>query len=360
MPNDASIGSLYCLGFLEKMDVCFTKDEWKITNTISNELIKNIVDGRYRLVFLQEENIFSHEMNILRKAITINNTKIIIGAQVLYPILSHSKCLVIDTYSQRLKIDETVYQFKNYNYYAETSELLEFDTDDKAICYRPDYYYHREFASIVAEGYTKSIRELIGDINSYAKYKSDGRVWCVNGLFPSDLTKFFIKNPVLYFENIGTYVSILKEIYGIAVENKNSENLRGLLVNHFKYSLMFSFSLPYLTQTVIDEEGVSKMEKVYSLFVKNSPIQDKESLTKNTLYNMEALIGNVCNKSKGLTDAFQPDFIEVIDDDFTTHDLLFFVANMTSDLRRCVINLLIENNDWFKSICGHRRKHCVY
>ena len=40
--------------------------------------------------------------------------------------------------------------------------------------------------------------------------------------------------------------------------------------------------------------------------------------------------------------------------------LMYFVTNMISDIRRCVINSVIENNPWFGSICKHRETVKIY
>ena len=345
-------GALYCLGFIDKTDESFSKSEWVINENISAELVRSIIKNKYKVVFLKESNIFSHEMNVLRKAIKINNTKLVIGAQALYPLLSESEFVTIDVKFQKIIIDGKVYQFKKYNYFAESSELLEFDINDCSVCYKPDYYYCEELASIVSAGFTKAGVELVENKHFYSEYKQDGRVWCIEGLFPSELTENLIQNPTVYFENIDLYVTILEKIYGFAMQTNDSQNLRELLINHYKYSLLFSFSIPYLAKLVIEKEGVTKMEEIYSIFVKNSPIADKEQMIFGVFYN----------RSKGMNDIMKTGFLDehIIENDFSTYDLLLFVANMISDMRRCVINLLIEHDKWFESICGHRKKSRIF
>lgn len=352
--------SLYCLGFLGIRQERFSKNEWIISNEISIPFIEDIVENKYKVCFLQNQNIFSHEMNVLRKAIETNKTKVIIGAQAIYSHLNQAAYFTIDSDANIIIIEDVVYKFRGFNCYSETSELIEYNIDNNAICYRPDYYYHYELAEIIANGYTKAGKDLLGRFDFYANYGKDGRVWCINGLFPSELTQCLISNLSNYYRNIYAYMLILSEINSIALELHNDSNLKGLLTDHFKHSVLFSFSLPYLTQRVIDLEGYSKMEQIYSIFVKNTPIQGKGKSVENAIYNMKTLMMQLTRNPNNYNEVMQTCFPYETVIVLSTEDILMFTANMVSDLRRSVINRLRRNNKWFESICGHRKKTTLY
>lgn len=361
MENVFVKGSLYGLGFGDSKEISFHKEDWIIAESVSPSLIRQICNNEVRLVFLNDTNIFSHEMNVIRKIIHGNkNTRIINGASPIFSIIQEANECTVKLKENRIIIQDTVFTFSGFNYYKESSELLEYDIDNNCICFKPDYYYHKELAELVSAGFSKAGSELFKPLSFSAYADNDNRIWCTGGCFSHTLMSSFDRDYMQYFRALLQYNSVLKSLYCLSQGKQINSELKELLVDHYKFSLLFSFSVPYFTRLLEDNDGSERVETVYSVFVQNSPLNNKELLTESAIEKMNSFLSQIIDKSSDykeiMNNVYDMDYIE----SFSTEDILFFVVNMMSDLRRCVINILINKNEWFASICGHRKRVEVF
>lgn len=361
MKNVFVKGSLYGLGFGEGKEISFQKGEWIIAESVSPSLIRQICNNEVSLVFLNNTNIFSHEMNVIRKIIHSNrNTRIISGASSIFSILQEAKECVIKLKENSIIIQDTIFIFNEFDYYKDSSELLEYDIDNDCICFKPDYYYHKELADLVSAGFSKAGSELFKSVTFSAYADNDNRIWCSGGYFPHALMSSFERDYMQYFQELLQYTSVLKSIYCLSQGKQINGELKQLLVDHYKFSLLFSFSVPYFTKMLDVKYGSERVETIYSIFVQNTPLQNKEFLTDSAIEKMNSFLLQIIalpNDFKEImNNVYDVDYVE----SYSVEDILFFTANMMSDLRRCVINILISKNGWFASICGHRKKVEVF
>lgn len=355
-------GSLYGIGFGETLEA-FSNNEWIISESINKELLDSIAQNKYRLILLKTGNIFSHEMNVLRKFINGKESiKVLLGAQEILHIIQSAMHCSIDINKHIIIIDNISYQFGEFDYFLESSEIIEYDIMEASICYKPDYYYNEELSRIIAEGFTKSGKELL-DINEFYSYSdSQNRVWSKGNAWPYIIMQKVSQNPDGFYNHILKYLNVLSGISKLSKNiNTTKDQLVPLLIEHYKYSLLFSFLIPYLSGYVIAKENTKQLEKVYSLFAENTPLQNKQALTDITIEKMTHILKMVHESNTSCENAINTVLkLEKTIEIETSVDAFYFITNMISDLRRCVINILIENNTWFASICKHRKKPSIY
>ncbi len=63
------------------------KNEWIYVENFTLELFEDLKINKYKVVFVKQQNIFSHGMNVLRKVLFDTNTIAIIGAEKAFDVL---------------------------------------------------------------------------------------------------------------------------------------------------------------------------------------------------------------------------------------------------------------------------------
>ena len=162
----------------------------------------------------------------------------------------------------------------------------------------------------------------------------------------------------MYYFSLYNYTQILEKLLHSKRIEAPTESFTVLLSQHFSYSMIFSFTTPNISEELKRESGTGFLELVYTRFVENSPIHDKTKNTESSLKKLQLFFenkfSNICN-----SDNFRAVY-NIGDVMWSDLACMFFVNNMISDVRRCVVNSIIEINLWFASICNHRKKPKLY
>jgi len=337
-------------------DISLSEGNWIYSESISIDFIEKIKSKKYKVAFVKEENIFSHGMNVLRKIISNNDIIIVVGIKEIAVSLQNAKKCNLNIKDDIISIDDIEYQFRHFDYFRDTSEVIEYNIDTNEICYKPDYYYNSELASIIVDGY--NMTNMLLPYSYSARKDSDGRIWNKGYVFPYQLFEYFLKHKKEYYANMLNYIGVLKKIYSLGCIQEVSNELIESLKMHYSYSTMFSFIIPNISEQLIKMVGIEGLEEIYKFFVLNSPIHSKYELTIISIEKMEKFLKNILD---GITNS--ENYLKVYEaHDIPCQDLaiMYFVTNMFSDIRRCIINMTIENNSWFESVCQHRKKIKIY
>ena len=347
--------SLYYINFGNSTCTTIDRSNWFCASSISDELFDSILKGKHNCYFLENNNVFSHNMNILRKLLHGSDAILVVGTAGYTDIFKHANVCIINTEDNSIIVENTKYIFGQFDYHRDTSEILEYNINTKEICGKPDYYYHPELSSIISRGYNLLGKEI--SINYSVVVKKDGRIWKSGLIFPEDLFNYFNSNRSLYFRLMKEYVFVLQKLYSLRdIEHRDQEIVDNLVL-HYYYSSIIGLIVPDITNALLTESGISVVEEIYQLFINNSPISDINNLTENSLKSMTLFMNNLVN---GMNDS--ENFLKTYNAKYNfTGSLaeMYFVTNMLTDLRRCVIDILIHNNSWFRSICNHRSNERV-
>lgn len=353
-------GSLYGIGFSDNKEKVVL-DESIMSDVVTVDLIRAVCQHKYKMIFLKEGNIFSHEMNILRKALFNNkHVKMLLGAGELFSTISEADECIVDMSSNSIIIGDVCYQFGGFDYFKDSSEIIEYDIDTASICYKPDFYYHQELAELIRAGFSLTGSQILKKQEFSVSVDRQNRVWCSGEYWPSKIAEICINEMENYFQYILEYLNVLEELLIIIQKNEKNDKLCELLKEHYKYSLLFSFSIPYLSRYLIEHEGINQLEKVYGFFSSVTPLQDKYRLTSKAIYDMKKILGNIYIKNVSASTIVHMVYNLNDEIDYSIIDVCYLLTNMISDLRRCVINIVIEKNSWFASVCKHRKKVSLY
>lgn len=337
-------------------EISLKKDEWISVSNLNTEYLERIKSDNYKAVFLRRENIFSHAMNVLRKVIYKSSVVVAIGTEGLFDVLENADNCIINISDNIITINDNDYVFKDFSFSRDASEIMEYNLDTDEICYKPDYYYNEELSYIVVNGYNMARNLLPAFHSSRSDYQ--GRIWNKGFIFPHQFYDYYSVHTDEFYNHLRDYVFVLEKIFSLRHLNTKEEEFSYAISKHYSYSIIFSFITPIVSEKVVAVLGNDELEKVYNVFVVNSPIHSKDNLTDTSLKNMKdfltGVIGGTPNKENyfNVYHAF----------DMPSHNsaLMYFVANMLSDIRRCVINVTTESNNWFKAIYKHRKKPEIY
>ena len=332
------------------------KDDWYFTDSLTLEFLEGLKNDKYKVVFIKQENIFSHGMNVVRKILFDKDTVAVIGVEKIFNILEEANECTLFFNENIITIDNSSYKFRDFNFLRDSSEIMEYNMDTNEICYKPDYYYSRELSSIIIKGY--NIADSMLPYSHSSKCDDEGRIWSKGFIFPFQIFDYFFTHNKEYFKYLLEYIHVLEKIFSLRNLETSSDELKNALTTHYSYSIVFSFIAPNISEMLEIELGIDGLEKVYDLFVINSPIHNKQNLTSDSLDMMKRFLINILEGT-----ANKENFVKVYHScDMPSHDIasMYFVNNMFSDIRRCVINIVIENNPWFSSICQHREKVTIY
>lgn len=347
---------LFYINVKDDSEITLDKNEWITVKSLTPELFEVLKDNKYKVVFVKQENIFSHGMNVLRKVLFDTNTMAVIGAEEVFEVLKRIDKCKLNIKDDLISIDNVEYKFINFSFLCDTSEIIEFDMNTEEICYKPDYYYNSCLSPIIVKGY--NMTEVMLPSWHMSRCDNEGRIWDKGFIFPYQFFDYFSLHTEKYYNYLLEYIEVLKEIYSLRFLTESSKKLKYLLTVHYSYSIIFSFITPNISEKLKEDLGNEGVEKVYNLFVMNSPIHNKKDLTNKSLEKMGIFLRNVL---KGIQNKENYSTVYHVYD-IPLHDmaLMYFVTNMFSDIRRCVINIIIENNPWFESICQHRKKVKIY
>ena len=335
----------------------YSSVEWVIEDEISIPLISEIKSGKYSLFFLKYTNVFSHSMNVLRKLVRDNNVVVVVGIDNIKCELEKAKCCDIIVNSRMIILDNTTkYTFDQFNYEKETSEEIAYSFKNKSVSYKPNFCYSSELAKIIIQGFNLADGFFTKD-NVFWQDRQ-GRIWGKGDIFPSRIAHYYIKNEFEFYQRLATYMDALSALFCDRYVGKYTTDIEKNLVLHFRYSLLFSFSLATYSESVAKEGEANRVEDIYNIFINLTPISDRQNLLSNALFKMKAFLNNILIGKAVCDNFFQ---VYGLKDTYLSKvELVFFVASMVSDIRRCVIDTLIENNDWFAHICSHRSISDIY
>lgn len=244
-----------------------------------------------------------------------------------------------------------------FDFGSDTDEEIEYNIISKYICYKPDYYYSQELAEIVREGFENSRVKMEKYPSSVISEKR--RIWSYGIGFPKEIYSILISDRKFLYISLLEYTDILQDILGFCNIKQKDRKLVDLLISHFSYSTIFSFCLTNASLSLYQESKESRLfEKCYEVFTLISPITDKENLTLKELQRVKRCLQYLVYDKEEKFITVYPEFEGI---EITTKVIIFFIMHLFSDIRRCVIGKLIEENDWFESICTHKkRKNEVY
>lgn len=348
--------SIFFINVKNVSEIMLIKGDWVSTDDLTPEFFEDLKSNKYKVAFVKHENIFSHGMNVLRKILLGTDTIVVVGVEKIFDILWNSDKCKVNITDNIITIGDKVYKFRNFSFLRDTSETIEYNMDTEEICYKPDYYYNSELRSIIVKGYNMTSTMLPSSHSS--RCDNEGRVWNKGFIFPYQFFDYFSFHLNEYYNNLLKYITVLEKIFSLRHLKKSSDELKYALANHYSYSTIFSFITPNISEVLKDTLGNDGLEKIYNFFVKNSPIHSKENLTDMSLEKMKVFLINIINGINNKENYFNVYYAyDMPSNDIT---LMYFVTNMFSDIRRCVINVIIENNPWFSSICQHRKRVKIY
>ncbi len=339
-----------------KSKICLSFGEWICTESLTQSFLQDIKNHEYKVVFISQENIFSHSMNVFRKILFQKDTIAVIGIKEIIFSLQNASSCKIDIKNDSIFIGEIEYKFKKFNYLRDTSETIEYNLDTKEICYKPDYYYNHELASIIVKGY--NMTHLMLPSYHISRYDKQGRIWDKGFIFPSHFFEYYINYPRKYYSSLLEYVKVLESILFFSTSKDNSETLIDLLAIHYSYSIIFSFITPNIAEKIKNMYGDDILQKTYNAFVSVSPIHNKYQMVDKAMDQMEYYLK--CILAKNTYSDNESKIYHISDNSLDSLEVMYFVTNMFSDIRRCVINITIERNPWFEKICRHRKKVKIY
>lgn len=348
--------SIFFLNTKKVSGIVLSKGEWITTDTLTPEFLLDIKSDKYKMAFVRQENIFSHGMNVLRKVLFSTKTIAVVGVEKIFAALQCADECKVNIDDDIITIGDTAYKFRAFSFLRDTSETMEYNINTEEICYKPDYFYSNELSPIIVEGYNLT-STMLPSLH-ISRCDDEGRIWDKGFVFPYQLFNHFSTHTEEYYSNLLNYVTTLERLYSLRHLTNGSDELKAALVDHYSYSIIFSFITPNISEVLKDVLGNGGLEKVYNFFVMNSPIHNKETLTDISLAKMKIFLNNILNGVETEVNYFDV----YCGHDIPSHDiaLMYFVTNMFSDIRRCVINIIIESNPWFSSICRHRRKVKIY
>lgn len=337
--------------------IALRRSEYIVSEHITYDVIRALNANEYKVIFIGKENIFSHSMNVLRKAVNDTNVIIVIGVNSIINILQNTKECVLELRKNKIILDNNEYLFQNFNFGLDADEEIEYNVVSECICYKPDYYYNNELAQIIKEGFDQSKVKVNEVSNTFIS--EDMRIWNKGIGFPSDIYSKIMCDMKYYYVLLLEYANVLQKIMKFYNNRRKDENLFALLVEHFSYSTLFSFDLSIASYMLYkDIEGEQIFEKCYQAFSLITPIVDKEKLTVKEINRVKRCLNYLINGEENKFLEIYPEFGSI---KLTKKVVLFFMMHLFSDIRRCIISMLIKNNDWFSSICTHKsRKEEVY
>lgn len=332
------------------------KNEWIYVETFTPEFFEDLKINKYKVAFVKQQNIFSHGMNVLRKVLFATDTIAVIGAEEVVETLQNIGRCKLNVEDNLISIGNIEYKFRDFSFLRDTSEIIEYNMDTEEVCYKPDYYYSTDLSPIIVKGYNMTERMLPSW--HVSRCDNEGRIWDKGFVFPHQFFEYFSSYTEKYYSSLLEYIEVLKGIFSLRHLKNSSEEFIHLLEAHYSYSIIFSFITPNISEKLKEVLGDEGVEKVYNLFVMNSPIHNKENLTDMSLIKMEIFLTNIL---KGVQNKENyRNVYRAYDVPVSNMALMYFVTNMFSDIRRCVINIIIECNPWFGSICRHRKREKIY
>lgn len=337
--------------------IILKKTDVIVTESITSDFLKKIAANNYKVIFIGNENIFSHSMNVLRKVIGKKDTVIVVGVICILDEIRNSTKINLFLKDNKIVLDGNEYLFQRFNFAVDTDEEIEYNIVSRKICYKPDYYYNLELAEIIREGFDDS--KIKTKQYSHTIISNDIRIWNYGIGFPRDIFQKIQTDLSSYYKLLLEYLDVLHNITMFYHCNYKNEKLVCLLIKHFSYSTLFSFDLTRVSAKLFEELKEEKnFEQYYKCFSFISPIADKKALTEKEIKRAKkCLLFLLCGQNEKFLELY-PEFEGLA---ITDTVILFFVMHLFSDIRRCVIGMLIENNDWFASICTHKkRKSEVY
>lgn len=348
--------SAFFLGSAPRGLVHFDSSSTRVVETVGPDTVRGVRDGSIRLLLLSAENPFSHMSNVLRRAALSSGGIVMVGRGPHLSALHEGADVTIDADMSLIIVGSTPFCYVAATGVDSARESIAYNLDTRELCYRPDYYYSNELGSIVAAGFESSGKHT--GQSTAARMDEFGRVWVKGVGWPDDISHRILSSPAWYYKLLLEYANLLIELskQSIMVDwNEFSSDL----VRHFSYSAVFSFVTPSLAKHVVETEGATVLRAITSQYAMISPIADRRQSTPAALRAFSELLCIL------LTDGIpSKQFQDYFDDELwltvRRGALLLFVTMYISDIRRCVVRNLQDDNEWFASICTHRARTDAY
>lgn len=339
-------GSLYIVKGKEEQSLYLLKDDIFYIKRLSDFVLKGEkISGSVKAIIVYSLSVFCHNMNVLRKLIPYDAWLIVISSEKAFDeiIVSDMVCI---KYERNMIITERYNIFLGtFDFQDEFQGELEYNIDKKRICYRPDYKYSFELGKIASTGY--SLTKHIG-LRHFSELDVDGKIWDWGMAFPRDIYEYYKKNKKTYIQELNNYLLVLLDLS----YQTDVASLKKLLVEHYKYSLMFSFITSYLTERLSEEYGLHVFEHIYKISAVNSPIQEDLEMHTLAINKLRGFIGNYLNGVPNKDNWRQVYYISNVNSSDIA--LFSFINMLLSDIRRNSILILQKNSSWFRNINTHR------
>lgn len=277
-----------------------------------------------------------------------------VGSAAAFFVEAESISIVVRSADVLATCDERTLKFRLCDLGgAKVAEPIEMIVRTNEVCYKPDYFYTPELGRIIANGFRRA--GTVWDRDVSTRLAGDGRVWTSGLGMPKELCQIVCSREDWYFARIAEYISILRTLLDLRSLTGRQDALVAALEEHFAYSTLFSFIVQHLMMDYQLTAGNVALEDALERVAAESPLGRKRELTEPALARLLMSITSILDGLPGdantLTRAMAWDSEPVQSPLFN----LMFVSCLISDIRRAVINTLIEESDWFRSICVHRR-----
>lgn len=346
MGNMVFEGSLYIIKGNEQQSLDFSKNDVLYIKELSDFVLKGEkISKSVKAIIVYSLSVFCHNMNILRKLVHKDTWLIVISNEKAFEVIRTAEKIYIKYEKNTIITEKHSAVFGIFNFQYEFQGELEYNIDKKRLCYRPDYKYSFDLGKIASNGYS-CVR--CGGLEHFSEVDVDGKIWDWGLAFPHDIYECFKKNKKSYIKQLHDYLLVLLELS----YQTDVVRLKSLLVEHYKYSLTFSFITSYMTERLSDEYGLHSFEQVYRIAAANSPIQESVYINTMAIKKLREFIANYLNGVPNKDNWLQ--IYNITDVNNSDIALYSFVNLLLSDIRRNSIMILKRNSSWFCSINTHR------
>jgi hypothetical protein len=345
--------NLFHLGHVPSHFIQYDAKSVESTEKASAKIVAKIRDGQLGLVLLAHENPFSHMANVLRQCASASNSVVMVGRGEHLSLAQAATTISIDPEKLTLTVDDTCFSYQIVSQYDSADELLAYDAETNELCYKPSYYYAEELGQIIADGFATS-GTLHGQ-STEARLDSRGRIWSIGIGWPVEIAERTVSHPVAFYSAMLDYLQILKTLL---MAGNEASVLRPVLIRHFAYSTLFSFSVPSLSRFLMVKSGEATVSIVTSWAADDSPIRERACLTLVAMNRLTEILQELV-AGNARPSVFGDRKNEMICP-ASAASVVFYISLLISDIRRCVISNLQDQSGWFSEICTHRPRETAY
>lgn len=354
MQNKNSKNKVYVYNSKDTLCINMRCGEWITADKVDFELENKLKAGKYRCIFLKEQNVFAHYMNRLRSLSKGTNSIVVIGVDNLMEDLDIAQTCRLDIEYNKIWIDGVETYLNTLDLYSNVSEIMEYNLDKKEMCYKPDYYYDAKLAGIIVQGYNE-VSDFIQKPH-VAVFRNDRRIWNSGFVFPSDFFELFSADQKWYYELMEQYCEVLFSLLDSCKTTLESDELTKRLIPHYTYSILFSLIAPDIVTKMTRCDIITSIAAVSETtpFKEKVHKEEMKQILKTSLENLGLYLVSL-KRGKDSGRSFNDIYnVETFSDNPWV--AMLFVTNLLQDIRRGVVNEVRRKYSWFEKICGHRKK----